>query len=152
MEEIETNEAEVIDPIEVIHQGECLSLSGRSTVTFEIGKHTEADTLHLRIAANSSSGMFNKQWISASILQDLFVGATDLNSRSFQAAYGSTSVNTPGFCLASLKHLGLIEVDPQNARVHRHIAGVIFAQAVKDLIAASKEQEPKQSRKRGRAL
>jgi hypothetical protein len=90
-------EEEVADPIEVIYTGECLSLSGRSTLTFEVGQHTEDGTLHHRISSNSGSGMISKQWISASTLQDIFVGATELNSRSFQPAFGQTSVNTADF-------------------------------------------------------
>jgi hypothetical protein len=158
MTEIESNDAvefapeEIIDPIEVIYTGTCESLSGKSTITFDLGKHTEDETLYMRIACNSSSGMFNDQWISASVLQDIFVGSTDLNSRNFQAAYGSTSVNTPGFCMAALKQLGLIEVDPQNARIHRHKARTVFAQVVKDLIAAPKDQETKPVRKKGRPV
>ena len=63
--EIESNEVvefapeqEVIDPVEVIHKGECPSVSGRSILDFEVGRHTEDGTLMLRIADNSGGGMW----------------------------------------------------------------------------------------------
>ncbi|MFT7721314.1 MAG: hypothetical protein QM788_00520 [Roseateles sp.] len=44
MTEIEIEVPEV-DPIKPIHEGESLSISGRSTLTFVIGRHEEAGTL-----------------------------------------------------------------------------------------------------------
>ena len=64
MTEIENQtEAEVaaeVDPIEAIYEGECPSLSGRSTLSYTIGRHTEDETLHLRISDNSGKGMWCK--------------------------------------------------------------------------------------------
>ena len=59
MSEIETqteveNEVEVeveVDPIETIYQGEAPSLSQRSMLCYEVGRHTVHGTLHLRIVA-----------------------------------------------------------------------------------------------------
>ncbi len=148
--EFAPEEADAVEPIEVIYTGECLSLSGRSTLTYEVGQHTEDGTLHHRISTNSGGGMFSKQWISASTLQDIFVGATDLNSKSFQSAFGQTSVNTAGFCLSSLKQLGLIEVDPNNARIHRHVAGAVYAKVVQARIAETAGQKsPRRKAKEG---
>ena len=55
MSEIEVNEvqpdaqADVIDPIKVIYEGECLSISGRSTLSYAVGRHADEKTLHLAI-------------------------------------------------------------------------------------------------------
>ncbi len=142
-------EEEVIDPIKVIYQDDCQSLTARSILTFEIGEHPDA-TLYFRIARNSHGGHYSNQWIPISILQDIFLGATDLNSRSLQPAYGQTSVNTPGFCLASLKALGLVEVDPANGRIHRHVVGTVFAQVIRDRIAESKVVATRTARKKAK--
>jgi hypothetical protein len=40
-EEVEFAPEEIIDPIEVISTATCESLSGRSDLTFDIGRHTE---------------------------------------------------------------------------------------------------------------
>ena len=45
------------DPIESIYQGECPSVSGRSILTYAIGRHAKDATLHLRIVSNSGGGM-----------------------------------------------------------------------------------------------
>ena len=59
MSEIEANEvqtdvpADVIDPVKVIYEGECLSISGRSTLSYAVGRHADDKTLHLAITGNS---------------------------------------------------------------------------------------------------
>ena len=112
-------EEEVIDPIEVIHNGECPSVSGRSTLDFEIGRHTDDSTLHLRIAANrGGGGMFSKSWASASAIQDIVLGEGGLTAKSFHPLHAGRSINTGGFILAALKELGLIRANEENTRLH----------------------------------
>ena len=107
-EEIASNEAleftpeEVIDPIEVIHKGECTSLSGRSTLDFAIGRHTEDGTLLLAITGNSGGGMWCKDWCSASDIQDAVLGESGLTAKSFHQLHAGRSINTGGFILAAL--------------------------------------------------
>jgi hypothetical protein len=144
---------EAIDPIEVIYVGECESLSGRSMLTFEIGKNTEDGAQHIRVSGNSNGGMFSKQWISTSDLQDIIIGNEEITAKSIQPLYGNTSINSAGFCLASLRQIGLVEINPLNTRFHRHISRAIFVKLVQDHMAAeSKEQEPKPGGKKGRGL
>lgn len=130
MTDIESNETEVIDPIEVIHMGESQSISGRSTLSFEIGRHTEESTLHLRIAGNSGRGMWCKDWASASAIQDIVLGEGELTAKSFHALHPGKSINTGGFVLAVLKELGLIRANEENTRVHAHVPGATFEKVV----------------------
>jgi hypothetical protein len=57
--------------IKVIYQGECLSISGRSKLSFAIGRIADDKTLHLAITSNSGSGMWCEDWASASAIQDV---------------------------------------------------------------------------------
>ena len=142
MTEIDSNETEVIDPIEVIHTGECLSVSGRSTLDFEIGRHQEAGTLHLRIAGNNGRGMWCKDWASASAIQDIVLGEGELTAKSFHDLHPGKSINTGGFVLAALKELGLIRANDENTRVHEHVPGTTFEKVASAYMAQAKATKP----------
>lgn len=42
-----------VDPIQTIYEGQSESLSGRSTLTFSVGRHPDTGALHLRIVGNT---------------------------------------------------------------------------------------------------
>jgi hypothetical protein len=144
MTEIESNEAvefapeEIIDPIEVIWTGTCESLSGRSDLTFAIGRHTEDGTLHLAITGNSGGGMWCKDWCSASDIQDAVLGESGLTAKSFHPLHAGRSINTGGFILAALKELGLIRANEANTRLHEHVSGTTFEKVASAAIAKAK--------------
>lgn len=146
----EQDTEEAIDPIEVIYIGNCESLSGRSTLTYAIGRHTEDSTLHLRITGNSGGGMWCKEWASASDIQTIVIGATGITSKSFHQLHSGRSINTGGFILAVLKDIGLIRPNDDNTRVHEHVPTTTFQQLVIARIASTKDPEPK-PRKKGKA-
>lgn len=126
MSEIETSpeiQPEIL--IEITHEGQCPSISGRSTLSYAIGRDPEG-ALHLRIVGNSGGGMFCDEWTPASAIDEVVHGATALTSRSFDVLHPGRSINTAGFVLAVLKHLGLIRVGAENTRVHEHVPTETF--------------------------
>ena len=149
---IETNEAEndetEVDPIEVIYQGECPSISGRSTLTYAIGRHSEDGKLHLAITGNSGGGMWCPYWASASAIQEVMLGESDLTAKSFHPLHAGRSINTAGFILAVLKELGAIRGKEENTRLHEHIPTTTFEQLVMAHIGVSQEPAPKPGRRK----
>lgn len=147
MSEIETEvEAPEVDPIKPIHEGECPSISGRSTLTFIVGRHEEAATLHLRIADNSGKGMWFDGWAAAEAIDEIAKGATKLTAKSFQSLHPGRSINTSGFVLAALKELGLIRANEENTRIHEHVPTMTFEKVVMAVIdpsTAKKSKTPK---------
>ena len=97
-----------IDPIEEQFTADCPSISGRSTLTYAIGRHPETGELHLRIVENSGKGMWFDGWASAKDIDAIVKGAAELTAKSFHALHPGKSINTGGFVLAVLKDLGLI--------------------------------------------
>ena len=145
-------EAEVaadVDPIETIYEGECPSLSGRSTLSYTIGRHTEDETLHLRISDNSGKGMWCKDWCSGSAIQDVVLGEGELTAKSFHVLHPGTSINNGGFILAVLKDLGLIRANEENTRLHEHVPTTTFDQVAMARIGVS--STPKPGRRKVRA-
>ncbi len=143
-------EEEVVDHIESIYQGECLSLSGRSTLTYAIGRHAEDGTLHLSITGNSGGGMWCKDWASASAIQDVVVGEGELTAKSFHVLHAGRSINTGGFVLAALRDLGFIRANEENTRLHEHVPTTTFEQVAMARIAETSGQVPKSSRRKAK--
>lgn len=140
--EAETEAPEEIDLIKPRHVGSCPSISGRSTLTFAIGKHETEGSWHLRIVGNSGGGMFCDEWAAGSAIEAVVLGATALTSRSFDVLHPGRSINTAGFVLATLKHLGLIRANAENTRHHENVPTETFervAMAAIDPSAATKK-------------
>ena len=127
--EVQTEVTETeLSPIQAIHTGECPSLSGQSTLTYVIGRHPEDQSLHLRLVANTGGGMFCDEWASGSAIDTLVQSSTVLISRSMCELHAGRSINTGGFVLSVLKHLGLVRVNAENSRHHEMVPGTTFEQ------------------------
>jgi len=155
-ENIDTIEEEIpeqIDPIQVICQGQCPSLSGRSTLTFEIGQDPEDSSLHLRISDNSGGGMWCRSWARGDDIDSLVIGQRELTSKTFNQLHEGKSINTGGFISAVLNALGLIQPAPENSRHQIHAEGSSFSSVVAAYMERPQEEpEPKKpTRKKGRA-
>ena len=150
MNEIDNQTEAEVDPIETIYQGECPSLSGRSILSYTIGRHSEDGTLHLRISDNSGKGMWCKDWCSASAIQDVVLGEGELTAKSFQALHEGRSVNTGGFLAAVLKDLGLIRANEENTRLHEHVPTMTFEKVVMLRMGVSSEPAPKPGRRKAK--
>jgi len=125
---------EVPLPMDIIGQGTCPSLTGRSTLSFAIGRHTEDATLHLAITGNSGGGMWCKDWTAASAIQDIVLGEGQLRSSDFHDLHPGKSINTGGFILAVLRALGLERPSADNSRIHEHVPGATLESAVNDFL------------------
>ena len=148
MSEIETTIE--VDPITPIHEGECPSLSGRSVLTYSIGRHEQDATLHLRIVRNSGGGMSCNDWAESSQIEAIVKGDAELTAKSFQVLHPGKSINTGGFLMAVLKDLGLIRANADNTRLHEHVPTTTFEQIAMARIAEPVAQETKPGRRKAK--
>lgn len=144
------SEMQDVEAIEVIHKGECASLSGRSVLDFAIGRHNEDGTLHLAITGNSGGGMWCKDYCSASAIQDVVLGEGNLTAKSFHQIHAGRSINTGGFIASALRELGLIRANKENTRLHEHVPGTTFEKVVSVAIAKSMPVKPVATETAGR--
>ena len=93
-----------IDPIQVIHEGQCESLSGRSTLTFSVGRHPDTGALHLRIVGNTGGGMWCDEWIPGSEIDAVVIGDPELTSRSFQVLKPNRRYVFTGYATEMAQH------------------------------------------------
>ena len=102
--------AKAKDPLEnivkVINSATCLSLSGKSNITYQIGTDPESNT-YMRIYANTGGGFFSPEWVSLAEVQKFIDAAPKdkpLSSWSLHPLFRGKSVNTPAFFMAALVH------------------------------------------------
>ncbi len=151
MSKIETQtEAETTDtPIEIetIYEGQCESISGRSMLRYAIGRHPKDGGLHLRIVSNSGRGMFCKDPVSASQIDDIIIGEESLTGTAFQVLFQGRSINSGSFTMACCKDLGLIRANEENSRIFEHVPTTSFKQVALERIGQAGETVPKAGRK-----
>lgn len=109
--------------IDSIYNGKCLSVSGRSTLTYTVGQGKGDNALYLRIADSTGNGVWCKDWAPASAIEAIVSGAQELTAKSFHCLHPGKSINTGGFVLAALRDLGLIRPGEVNTRLHEHVPG-----------------------------
>jgi hypothetical protein len=151
MSDQETEMPVEVDAIQPIFEGECPSLSGRSILTYEIGRHAKDASLHLRIVANiGGGGMWCRDWAAASQIDAVVKGDAELTAKSFHVLHPGKSINTGGFYAAVLKDLGLIRAIAENTRLHEHVPATSFDKVVKARMASPVPPESKPVRRKAK--
>ena len=121
--------------VRVLRAATCPSLSGKSTLTYELGCDGAA-SLQLRIAKNSGKGMFSAAWVPWERVGALLEGHGDkpVTSHSLWPLFKGTSVNTAGFLLAALKQEGLVRELEGKARGYKRLDPKPFLGEVRALM------------------
>ena len=93
----------------VLKSASCKSLSGRSTLGYEIGATPDKE-IHVRVRSNSGSGSFGLDWVPLRTLQQALAKAPlPITCTSLQRTFAGKSANTSGFIVAALFHEGLLK-------------------------------------------
>jgi hypothetical protein len=102
--------AKAKDPLEnivkVINSATCLSLSGKSNITYQVGTDPDSN-IYLRIYGNTGGGFFSPEWVPLAEVQKFIADAPKdkpLSSWSLHPLFRGKSVNTPAFFMAALVH------------------------------------------------
>lgn len=132
----------VHEDMRVLNTAVCRSLSGRSSLTYDIGVKNGKD-VYFRLVANSGSGIFNKDWVALAEIETLLslVGEAITSGRLKGLAVGK-SANTPGFLAAVLVSEGLLAVSKENLRNLDRLDPTGFQDGIKKLVEAEVSQPP----------
>ena len=122
--------------IQVLQSDQCPSLSGRSTLTFELGADSEK-RLHLRVTHNTGKGHHSPAWVAYDQIEPLLMQAQALSASALATLFQGTSVNTAGFVMAVLKHLGAIQAIPEQRHAYQHVDTTDWRGQVQTLIEAA---------------
>ena len=125
--------------MKVLKTATCKTLSGKSTLTYQIGCTPES-IIHLHIAKNTGAGFFSDEWVAfediLEVLKDRPEGSPVM-SHFLTPLLKGKSVNTSAFILAAMKHLKLLRPLPKKQRLHELLDPQPFLDQVEKLMATA---------------
>ena len=137
-----TEKKSVHEDMRVLRTAVCQSLSGRSSLTYDVGVKNGKD-VYFRLVANSGSGIFNKDWVAwAEIETLLLVEGHPITSGRLKGLAVGKSANTPGFLAAVLVSEGLLAVSKDNLRNLDRLDPAGFQDGIKEMIETEVSQPP----------
>ena len=124
-------------PMRIIKEATCSTLSGKETLTYQIGNNAESE-VYLMVTSNSGGGFFSIEWVSLNAAQTLLEKASQpLTSYALRNLYKGKSANNPAFLMAALKHEGLVVAHPDKQRCYVCAEAAVFNAAIGKLQASS---------------
>ena len=131
-------ESEDNPDMRVLKTATCKSVTGKSTLTYQIGSLPDA-TIHMRITKNPGAGFFNDEWIALQDIQEVLEKSPEgqpLTSFLLQPLVKGKSVNTPAFLMAALTHERLLRVLKGKKRGHEFLDPEGFNSKMDKLLSA----------------
>lgn len=120
----------------------CLSLSGRTHITYHVGVRGK-DDICFRIWDTSGKGVFSKEWVCASAIQEVLGQHELLAAPTLLPVFKiGRSVNTAGFLLAVLKHEGLVSLSSDEPHKYMRVQSGEFIKETRALIEAGTNLDP----------
>jgi hypothetical protein len=105
------------DDAQVLKRSSCRTLSGKSTLHYEIGLDAK-QTLLIRVTTCTGGGFFSKEWVSLSAIRSALQKSKAVSAILLFPLFKGKSVNTPGYLLAVLRAEKLIQALPGKTRIH----------------------------------
>jgi hypothetical protein len=125
--------------IRVLKTATCKTLSGKSTLTYQIGS-TPDSVVHLRITKNSGGGFFSDEWIAYDAVQAALKKRREgqaITSFLLAQVFKGKSANNTSFLMAALKHLKLVKPLLNKKREHEPLDPRPFLDGVNKLMSSS---------------
>ena len=116
----------------------CKTLSGKSTLTYQIGC-TPNSVIHLRISKNSGGGFFSDEWIAYDAVQAALkkrLKGQAITSFLLIPLFSGKSANNSSFLMAALKHLKLVQPLKGKQREHEPMDTRPFLDQVNKLMSS----------------
>jgi hypothetical protein len=100
--------------MKIIKTDSCESLSGKSTLTYQIGFNIDNE-IHIALTGNSGAGIFNKDWFAMEQIYSLLASQKKpITSGSLHGLFENRSSNSAGFILAVLLKENFLKISPGN--------------------------------------
>lgn len=141
------------DEPRVLRAASCGTLSGRSNLVYQVGCTPDGD-VQLRITESSGAGFYSQEWVRFARILELLKPGEAQTFYSLQPLFEGRSVNTGGFLMACLKHLGVVkpmESSPRNYELADLQAVVAEVQAlIESDISLGVDARPEGHRRAGK--
>ena len=106
-----------LEAVQALTRGSCPTLSGKSTLHYEMGLDPK-QTPMFRITACNGGGFFSKEWVSLPAVHLALQKSKYITAILLFPLFKGKSVNTPGYLLAVLRAEKLIQPLPGKTRIH----------------------------------
>ena len=124
----------------ILKTGECPSLSGKSTLTYQVGSDND-NNVHIALTGNTGKGIFNKDWFALEEIYSLLAHQEKVTSGSLHGLFEGRSSNSAGFILAVLLKESFLKISPGN-RHYDLIGQAEFGKIVQGLIETTPDEKP----------
>lgn len=134
----------------ILKKAACKTLSGKSTLTYQIGALPDNE-IHIQVLAKDGGGMFSQEWVSFEAVQAALENDDEgaaITSIQLTPLFKGKSVNTPSFLLAALKHLKLVRPMQGKQRHHERMNPGPFLDQMEKLMSSSPAVKPKGTTKK----
>ena len=99
----------------ILKTGECSSLSGKSTLTYQIACNSDNE-VHVALTGNSGGGHLNSDWVSLEEIYSILSSQKKpVTSGALQDLYQGKSSNNASFTTAILLKEGPLKISPGNS-------------------------------------
>ncbi len=102
-------------PIQTLKIGSCPTLSGKSELTYHLGRH-EDESIYVRVVQNTGNGQFNPDWVALNQIEKLLTehpSDKPMSSAAMRPVFQGKSSNSPAFVFAVLKAEGMVIVSAE---------------------------------------
>ena len=128
--------------MQIIKNGSCGSLSGKSTLTYQIACNTDNE-VHVALTGNSGGGHLNSDWVSLEEIYSILSSQKKaFTSGALQDLYQGKSSNNASFTTAILLKESLLKISPRNSH-YDLISQAEFSKVVQGLMETAPEEKPK---------
>jgi hypothetical protein len=123
--------------VRILKRATCPSVSGKSTLVFEVGLDEQSKALRLRVVSNSGGGRFSPEWVAVDAIRaylDKAPKAETVTSHVLAPLFRGVSQNTAGFVWAVLVHAGFVVPSATKKRCYDRVEPNAFKEEVQALI------------------
>jgi hypothetical protein len=148
-EDMMSNEKE----IHIIKTSETPSLSGKSTLTYQIGSNNDNE-IFIKLAGNSGGGRYSPDWVTLEQVYTILSSQKEpITSGALQGLYQGESSNNASFTTALLLKEGLLKISPGN-RHYDLVGQAEYKQITEGLLETATEEKPAKKRtgKKGKGV
>ena len=128
-----------VPSLRILKIGHCLTVSGKSTLTYHVGCTPES-AIQIRLYANSGKGFLNQDWIPWTAIQERLKpqsGESTFTSQVLHALFRGKSLNSPGFLMAVLKAEGVVKASAVKRRCYETVENAGFLAGIERLMAST---------------
>ncbi len=128
--------------VRVLKSSTCSTLSGRSTLTYQIGSTADAVSV-IRLKSNTGGGFFNRDWIELSVIRSLLEShpaEKQVTSFLLFPLFKGKSANSPAFLFAVLIAEGLVTQSGEKPLIYHKGDTEPFFTEVEALMAAEGDE------------